>query len=62
MGIPRLTKLEVEAVLRREVKRYISLGVKPSKAIDEVAREHGLDPEWVAELVDFGDGLAGGEA
>jgi hypothetical protein len=62
MQSPPLTRLEVAAVLRREVKRYVSLGVKQSVAIERVAQEQGLDPEWVAELVGFADGLAGGEA
>jgi hypothetical protein len=56
-----LTRLEVAAVLRSEVKRLVLLGVKQPVAIRAVAREHGLDPEWVAELVTFADGLAGGE-
>jgi hypothetical protein len=59
MSIPPLTRLEVVAVLRREVKHYISLGFQPSKAIEQVAVEQGIDPEWVAELVDE---LPGGEA
>lgn len=57
-----ITRLEVVAVLRREVKRLVSLGVERRAAIERVAQEQGIDPEWVAELVDFGDGLAGGEA
>jgi hypothetical protein len=59
MAIPRVTRLEVIAVLRREVKHYISLGVERSKAIEQVATEQGIDPEWVEELT---DGLPGGEA
>jgi hypothetical protein len=59
MHRPPLTRLELEAVLRREVKHYISLGVKRSDAVQQVAIEQGIDPEWVAELV---DGLLGGEA
>lgn len=58
----QLTRLEVAAVLRREVKRYVSLGVEQSAAIERVAQEQGIDPEWVGELVTFADGLAGGEA
>jgi hypothetical protein len=56
---PPLTRLEVEAVLRRDVKHYMLLGATKAKAIDQVATEHGLDREWVAQLV---DGLPGGEA
>jgi hypothetical protein len=54
-----LTRLEVEAVLRREVKRYIALGVPKARAIQQVAIEHGIDPEWVAELVASAEMLAG---
>jgi hypothetical protein len=54
-----ITRLELEAVLRREVKHYVSLGVKKADAIKQVATEQGIDPEWVAELT---DGLPGGEA
>jgi hypothetical protein len=54
-----ITRLELEAVLRREVKHYISLGVKKADAIKQVATEQGFDPEWVEELT---DGLLGGEA
>jgi hypothetical protein len=58
--MPRpITRLELEAVLRREVKHYISLGVKKADAIKQVATEQGIDPEWVEELT---DGLPGGEA
>ncbi len=61
--MPRpITRLALEAVLSREVKHYVSLGVKKADAIKQVAIEQGIDPEWVAELVDFGDELAGGEA
>lgn len=59
---PRLTRLEVAAVLRAEVRRLIAHGMGRSAAIKAVAEEQGLDPEWVAELVDSADGLAGGEA
>jgi len=59
MRRPPLTRLELEAVLRREVKHYVSLGVQRSDAIKQVAVEQGIDPEWVAELV---EGLLGGEA
>jgi hypothetical protein len=62
MSVPRLTRLEVEAVLRREVKHYVSLGVTPSKATEEVAGEHGIDPEWVEELVASAERRAGGGA
>jgi phosphoserine phosphatase len=55
----RLTRLEVEAVLRREVKHYMTLGLTKAEAIQQVATDQGLDPEWVAELV---DGMFGGEA
>jgi hypothetical protein len=56
---PPLTRLEVEAVLRSEVKRLISRRVEKQIAIEIVAEEHGIDPEWVAQLV---DGEPGGEA
>jgi hypothetical protein len=56
---PPLTRLEVEAVLRRDVNRYIALGVKKSDAIRQVATERGIDPAWVDELV---DGEPGGRA
>jgi hypothetical protein len=59
MSVQRLTRLEVEAVLRREVKRYIALGVPKSRAIQQVAIEQGIDPEWVEELV---NGEPGGGA
>ena len=62
MSVPRLTRLEVEAVLRREVKRYISLGVTKTVAIQQVAAEQGIDPEWVEELVASAEKRAGGEA
>lgn len=55
---PPLTRLEVAAVLRSAVKRLIALRVEQKLAIDAITREHGLDPEWVAELI---DGLPGGE-
>ncbi len=58
--MPRpITRLALEAVLSREVKHYVSLGVKKADAIKQVAIEQGIDPEWVAELT---DGLLGGEA
>ncbi len=51
--MPRLiTLLEVEAVLTRDVKHYMSLGFSKPEAIQRVAFEHGIDPEWVAQLVD----------
>jgi hypothetical protein len=59
---PPLTRLEVAAVLRAQVHRLIARGMDRPVAIKAVAVEHGLDPEWVAELIDFADGLAGGEA
>jgi hypothetical protein len=59
MSVQRLTRLEVEAVLRREVQRYVSLGVPKTCAIQQVATEQGLDPEWVEELV---NGEPGGAA
>jgi hypothetical protein len=59
---PPLTRLEVAAVLRAQVRRLVARGMDRHIAINAVAVEHGLDPEWVAELVDVGDGLAGGEA
>jgi hypothetical protein len=54
-----VTRLELEAVLSREVKHYVSLGVKRADAVQQVATEQGIDPEWVAELT---DGIPGGEA
>jgi hypothetical protein len=54
MQRPPMTRLEVEAVLRREVKRFIALGVPKARAIQQVAIEQGIDPEWVAELVNDG--------
>jgi hypothetical protein len=57
-----LTRLEVAAVFRAEVYRLIARGMDRATAIKAVAEQHGIDPEWVAELVDFGDELAGGEA
>lgn len=62
MQNPPLTRLEVAAVLRAEVYRLIARHMDRATAIKAVAEQHGLDPEWVAELVDFGNGLAGGEA
>jgi len=59
MHRPPLTRLEVAAVLRAEVVRLIKRGMDRTVAIKAVAEQHGLDPEWVAELV---DGLMGGEA
>jgi hypothetical protein len=59
MSVQCLTRLEVEAVLRREVKRYVSLGVPKTRAIQQVAIEQGIDPEWVEELV---NGEPGGAA
>jgi hypothetical protein len=59
---PRLTRLEVAAVLRAEVRRLRAHGMARSAAIKAVAEEQGLDPEWVAELVDSVDDLAGGDA
>jgi hypothetical protein len=52
MSDRRLTRLEVEAVLRRDVKHYMSLGLSKADAINQVATEQGIDREWVAELVD----------
>jgi hypothetical protein len=62
MQSPPLTRLEVAAVFRAEVYRLVARHMDRSVAIKAVAEQHGIDPEWVAELVDFGDGLAGGEA
>ncbi len=62
MHRPPLTRLELAAVLRAQVRRLVARGIGRSTAINTVAVEHGIDPEWVAELVDFGDELAGGEA
>ena len=59
---PPLTRLELIAVLRAAVYRLMARGMDRATAIKVVAEQHGLDPEWVAELVDLGDGLAGGEA
>lgn len=62
MQNPPITRLEVAAVLRAEVYRLIARDMTRATAIKAVAEQHGIDPEWVEELVDFGDGLAGGEA
>jgi hypothetical protein len=59
---PPLTRLEVAAVLRAQIIRLMSRSIDRSAAINAVAVEHGLDPEWVAELVASVDGLMGGEA
>lgn len=59
---PPLTRLEVAAVLRAQIRRLVARGMDRPVAINAVAVEHGLDPEWVAELIGFADGLAGGEA
>jgi hypothetical protein len=59
MHRPPITRLELEAVLRREVKHYVALGVKKADAIKQVATEQGIDPEWVEDLT---DGSPGGEA
>ncbi len=57
-GPPR-TRLEVEAILRRDVKHYMRPGLTKTEAINQVAIDHGIDREWVAQLV---DGEPGGEA
>lgn len=62
MHSPPLTRLEIAAVLRAEVRRLEARRIDRSVAINAVAEEHGLDPEWVAELIGFADGLAGDEA
>jgi hypothetical protein len=62
MQNPPITRLEVAAVLWAEVYRLIARGMARATAIKAVAEQHGIDPEWVEELVNFGDGLAGGEA
>jgi hypothetical protein len=54
-----ITRLEIEAILRREVKYYMSLDFSKAEAIQRVAFEQGIDPEWVAQLV---DDVPGGEA
>jgi hypothetical protein len=59
---PPLTRLELAAILRAQVRRLMSRSIGRQDAINAVAVEHGIDPEWVAELVAFADGLAGGEA
>jgi hypothetical protein len=59
---PPLTRLEVIAVLRAEVRRLVARHIARSVAIKVVAEEHGLDPEWVAELVESVDEYPGGEA
>jgi hypothetical protein len=59
MHRPPITRLEVEAVLRRDVKHYMLLGATKARAIEQVATEQGIDREWVAQLV---DGEPGGEA
>jgi hypothetical protein len=62
MPRPPITRLEIAAVLRAEVYRLMARGMDRATAIKAVAEQHGLDPEWVAELVDAVDGLARGEA
>jgi hypothetical protein len=62
MQNPPLTRLEVAAVFRAEVYRLIARDMARSIAIKAVAEQHGIDPEWVAELVASVDDLAGGEA
>jgi hypothetical protein len=59
---PPLTRLEVAAALRSRVRRLEARGLSRSVAIEAVAEEHGIDPEWVAALVDSVEGFAGGEA
>jgi hypothetical protein len=59
---PPLTRLELAAVLRAQVVRLVARHIDRSTAINAVAVEHGIDPEWVAELVASADALAGGEA
>jgi hypothetical protein len=59
---PPLTRLEVAAVLRAQVRRLVARGIDCSVAVKVVAEEHGLDPEWVARLVDSVGGPDGGEA
>jgi hypothetical protein len=60
MRNPPLTRLEVSAVLRAEAYRLISRGMDRATAIKAVAEQHGIDPEWVAELVASADGVARG--
>jgi hypothetical protein len=62
MQNPPLTRPEVAAVFRGEVGRLIARGMGRTAAIKTVAERYDIDPEWVAELVSFADGLAGGEA
>jgi hypothetical protein len=62
MQNPPLTRLEVAAVFRAEVYRLIARGMGRSVAIKVVAEQHGIDPEWVAELVASVDDLAGGDS
>jgi hypothetical protein len=62
MQRPPITRLEIAAVLRAEVYRLMARGMDRATAIKAVAEQHGLDPEWVAELVEFVDRLSGGEA
>ncbi len=59
---PPLTRLEVAAVLRAEVGRLRAHGVDRSVATKAVADEHGIDPEWVAELVASVEGMSGRSA
>ena len=62
MQSPPLTRLEVAAVLRAAVYRLVAHGMARATAIRAVAEEHGIDPEWVAELVASVAELAGGGA
>ncbi len=59
---PPLTRLELAAVLRAQVRRLMSRSISRQDAINAIAIEHGIDPEWVAELVASIDDLAGGDA
>lgn len=60
MRNPPLTRLELAAVLRAEVYRLVARGLERAVAIKAIADEHGIDPEWVAELVASVDRVAGG--
>ncbi len=59
---PPITRLEIAAVLRAEVYRLMARGMDRATAIKAVAEQHGLDPEWVAELVESVERPSGGEA
>jgi hypothetical protein len=57
---PRLTRVEVAAILHREVSKCVSLGTERQAAIGLVAKKHSVDRERVAELVASVGRIGGG--